>query len=448
MEFFSATDYNTIYWTGQIVDDRLQLHSTRESKRIDPLIFHSALVFNRADKEIVYCCSTPDNYQVSLFQLKFQSDTLSSWEKQKDFPRYENDVKETILQLKLDSNDRMLMGSTGRGFVIWDQDTENPIASEAIYLPLPHGVRNITTRMMQSNSIMVSSHLNYAVAGVRKNLYVWCLKSKELVKVLDAHFGRIIQLEALTIGSWNSVITSSIDRSVKVWNVNNIFEQVHVIDRHELQIDNISLSKDTALAVTVTRGCVGVWNIIEGRLLAKLADSPLGAIVTKAEITNNGKYILSSETGKLLIWNRVSEQVIHRHDQPNIQQITFLENQEKILVVSCQSAVQPTAAVANAEEGAPTPATNKFTALATVRTVPEGNILFSFEFNIRMIPGIPFRCAVLTADWLHIVVVAVDKGNKDFIGVYSASNGSLVQKITLKGCNIKVVTSLRLYWGL
>lgn len=72
-----------------------------------------------------------------------------------------------------------------------------------------------------------------------KNLYVWCLESKQLMKVLDAHFGRIIQLESLTIGSWNSVITSSIDRSVKIWNINNIFEEVHVIDRHELQIDSI-----------------------------------------------------------------------------------------------------------------------------------------------------------------------------------------------------------------
>lgn len=71
----------------------------------------------------------------------------------------------------------------------------------------------------------------------RKNLYVWSLETSDLVKILDAHFARIIQLEALTVGNWNSVVTSSIDRSVKVWNINNIFEQVHVIDRHELQID-------------------------------------------------------------------------------------------------------------------------------------------------------------------------------------------------------------------
>jgi WD40 repeat protein len=86
------------------------------------------------------------------------------------------------------------------------------------------------------------------------------METSELLKVLDAHFGRIISLEPLTIGNWNSVsydlksecvkhtliltyfiqiITSSIDRTVKVWNINNIFEQVHVIDRHEVQIDGI-----------------------------------------------------------------------------------------------------------------------------------------------------------------------------------------------------------------
>lgn len=436
MDFFNPSEYNAVFWTGQITDDKLRLDSIRETVTIDPLLFHSAMVFNKA-RDVVYCCSNPDNYQVTVYQLTTPGDTVANWNILRDMPRYENDMKENILQLKLDSNDRILMGSTGKGFVIWDMEQENPISTDAIYLPLPHGVRNITTRMMQSNSIMVSSHLNYAVAGVRKNLYVWCLKTRDLVKILDAHFGRIIQLEALTIGNWNSVITSSIDRSVKVWNINNIFEQVHVIDRHELQIDNISLSRDTELAVTVTRGCVGVWNIIQGRLLAKLADSPLGAIVTHSEITNNGKYIISSETGKLLIWNRVSEQVIHRHDQPNIQQITFLENQEKMLVVSCQNVLP---AVSHSEEGgtAGPPANNKLTALVTVRTVPDGNIIFSFEFPVRLIPGIPFRCAVMSADWSHIVVVAVDKGNKDYIGVYSGTNGSLVQKITLKGCNIKV----------
>lgn len=87
----------------------------------------------------------------------------------------------------------------------------------------------------------------------------------------------------------------------------------------------------------MTRGCVGVWEIRSGRLLSKLADSHLGAIVTHAAITADGKYIVSSETGKLLIWNRVSEQVLFRDDQPGIQQIKFLENGEKVLAISCKN---------------------------------------------------------------------------------------------------------------
>lgn len=66
-----------------------------------------------------------------------------------------------------------------------------------------------------------------------------------------------------------------------------------------------------------------------------MADSHLGAIVTHAEITPDGKYIISSETGKLLIWNRVSEQVLYRDDQPGIQQIKFLDGGEKVLAISC-----------------------------------------------------------------------------------------------------------------
>lgn len=43
------------------------------------------------------------------------------------------------------------------------------------------------------------------------------------------------------------------------------------------------------VAITVTRGCVGVWDMMVGKLIARLADSPLGAIVTHAVITQDGR---------------------------------------------------------------------------------------------------------------------------------------------------------------
>lgn len=182
----------------------------------------------------------------------------------------------------------------------------------------------------------------------------------------------------------------------------------------------------TGLAATVTRSCVGVWEIRSGRLLSKLADSRLGAIVTHAEITSDGKYIVSSETGKFIIWNRVSEQVLCREDLPGIQQVKFLEFGERVLTISCANINRNTA-----DDG------GDLIAVAKVRTMPTGTLQFAFEYPFRMIPGISFRNAVITADSSHIVVVTIDKMNKDCISVFNAI-GNYVHKVPLRGCNIKV----------
>lgn len=181
------------------------------------------------------------------------------------------------------------------------------------------------------------------------------------------------------------------------------------------------------MAVTVTRSCVGVWETRSGRLLSKLADSHLGAIVTHAEITADGKYIVSSETGKLLIWNRVSEQVLFRDEQPGIQQIKFLEGGEKFLSISCSNINRKTE---DAECG-------DLMALVRVRSIPDGILQCGFEYPFKVIPGISFRNAIVTSDSNHIVVVSVDKTNKDSIGIFNSS-GNLVHKIALRGYNIKV----------
>lgn len=266
MQIFEPTVYHIIYWSGQITTGRLRIDSFSNESKTDPLLYHSVLASNK-QWDRIFCCPNPNNFSVSEFKYMLNEEKKSYyWQHAQDLGCYDNYEKEALLQLKLDQNDRFLIGTAGKGFIVWDFNEENRIGDGAIYLPLPHGVRNISTKMMLSNSMMVSSKLDYSVAGVRfvllktdmhllrgitrikcsisliffrKNLYIWCLQTRQLVKVLDAHFGRIIQLEALTIGNWNCAITSSIDRSVKVWNINNIFEQVHVIDRHELQIDHI-----------------------------------------------------------------------------------------------------------------------------------------------------------------------------------------------------------------
>nr|CAI5835187.1 unnamed protein product [Callosobruchus analis] len=425
MELDNKTQYRIIFWKGTLDDENMRLLLVTEDGSYKCLEYHSALVLSK-DKNTVYACTTPGTYQISKF---IKSEDTKTWEKVEDLPRAGNDELEMMLQLKLDKDDKYLFGTTSNGFVIWDLDEENKTYEEAIVLTLPYGTRNITTKMLQSNSIVLSAHKNYAIAGVRKNLYVWSMEKKKLVKILDAHFGRIIQLEALTIGNWNSIVTSSIDRTAKVWNINNIFETVHVIDRHELQVDSISLSDNLSLAVTTTRNCVGVWDLRIGKLIAKLADSPLGAIVTHAMITPDGKYIISAESGNFLIWLRLTQMVIFKEEQPGIRQLTLIEDGTKVLSISKPSNPPGTDFV-------------RTTATVCVREVPSGDMVYTFEYPVRSTTGVPFRPAVITSDQQYLVLAAADKTNRDCVIVHNAQNGGLLHRIPLKASAIKDISGL------
>ncbi|XP_049825029.1 NACHT and WD repeat domain-containing protein 2 [Aethina tumida] len=421
MEFDNKEEYRIIFWKNSLEDEKmLFLYHNNAGGDFEMKSFRGAMITN-ANKDVLYCCANENDYTVSKF---IRNDSEKVWEFVEDLPKLDDEA-EAMLQLKLGSQDTILYGTTSNGFVIWDLNEDN----KATVLTLPYGTRNITTKMLQSNSIMLSGHKNYAIAGVRKNLYVWSMESRNLMKILDAHFGRIIQLEALTIGNWNSIVTSSIDRTVKVWNINNIFEQVHVIDRHELQVDSISLSDNLSLAVTATRNCVGVWDLRIGKLVCKLADSPLGAIVTHAIITPDGKYIISAETGNLLIWLRLTQQVVFKDEQPGIKQLTLIDSGTKVLSISKPS--NP-------------PGSDLVRTVATVclREIPSGEMIYSFEYPVRSITGVPFRPAVVTSDNQHLVVSAADKTNRDCLIVHNAQNGAPVHKITLKQCGIKDISGL------
>ena len=52
-------------------------------------------------------------------------------------------------------------------------------------------------------------------------------------------FQRIVEIKSLVVGSDNCVITSSIDRSIKIWDLDHIFEKERHIDKHSLTIDAI-----------------------------------------------------------------------------------------------------------------------------------------------------------------------------------------------------------------
>lgn len=151
-------------------------------------LFNSAMVMD-AEKKVIYACTEDNTFTVQKYQ---RNDELKKWEFIEGLAQTGADDIEVMLQLKLgkeekilfgehfvifiinqislsskESSKNVLKGTTLNGFVIWDFNEEDAISTEAIVLQLPHGTRNISTRMLQSNSIMLSAHRNYAIAGVR-----------------------------------------------------------------------------------------------------------------------------------------------------------------------------------------------------------------------------------------------------------------------------------------
>lgn len=46
------------------------------------------------------------------------------------------------------------------------------------------------------------------------------------------------------------------------------------------------------------------------------------------------RYIVATESGNVLVWNRITEQVLFKEEQPNVKQLTLIENSSKFMAVS------------------------------------------------------------------------------------------------------------------
>ena len=207
-------------------------------------------------------------------------------------------------------------------------------------------------------------------------------------------------------------------RQVKVWNINYIFEKTHHIDRHELPIDSVSLSTAKGIAVTVTRGCIGVWDLLTGKLKRRIADSALGAIITHAIVTADGKYIISAESGFVLYWDLRAEKVIYRDEQKNILQVMLYENESKSAVVS-RLGVAP-----------------NVKALVITRTFPEGVVGVNFEFPYRN-----FKNIVISPDEKLFIAYGSEKF-KDTLYAFDAETGENLHKFLVKYQNFKDVNKI------
>lgn len=334
------------------------------------------------------------------------------WKKQRSLlPLKVQEEGNVLLSITESHRKDFIVGVNLRGFTVYAKDALN----KPKYFALPSGVRNISVQSLQVVSRILFTKWNqYAVAGIRRNLYIWSVSETSLMKVIDAHYGRIVEMLPLEVDNINAVATSSLDRTVKVWNMKNIFEQVHAIDRMELPIESIAFGNE--IAASVTRSSVGVWHLKTGKLVSSLAYSPIGAIVTHAVISLDGNKLVSVESNHIHVWDLRTSKVIHRNPCSGIKDLQIISKSESFFVVSEEDDFQD----------------DKFVSykllVFEVMLIQEEK--YSIQFLGRKKESLKSPC--VTVDGQFIVLAVIDaETDKDCVQVFSSASGSFLHRIAL-----------------
>ena len=417
----SLSNYSFLHWSGDMNNTDMALATYKDDDLIQPLEFHNGIALNKSQNK-AYVCSKPGSHDIQMYEFRH-----GQWYEDKNYENKEHPV----VEIKLSQDEQFIIATHMTGFILWKTTigmswkrfgglsgvASMANASKPKRLGLPPGIRNVAKRMNMSNSCILSTGHKYAIAGIRKQMYIWNVNREELVKCFDAHFGRIIDVQALTMGDWNLAISSSIDRTVKVWNIDYMFEHVHEIDRHEIKIESVQLSTSAGIAVTVTRNCIGIWNILTGKLQSKLSDSTHGAICTHAVITTSGKLAVSAECGFILYWNIKDEMVIFKEQQEHVLQMFLFDNEASLMVAS--------------KIKIPT-----LNSLCIVRNIPGGTKQFQFNFPYRQ-----HRSIVLTSDEQMFVAYGCE-AFQDILFVFGRKKGELIAKYPIRYPDFKEVSFL------
>lgn len=173
---------------------------------------------------------------------------------------------------------------------------------------LPRGLRNISVELnrCQVNSLRVASHATqeYLVAACGRKLLFYALfygAQAQLVRSIDAHGARIVQLLAIPSARQQTkargehsnsvknkqqqqqqqlcIASASMDKSVKIWNLDNLNKDMHTVCRLQNGIESMSVASQRPLCACLARGELGVWDWRTLRILIRLQPADLAQIL-------------------------------------------------------------------------------------------------------------------------------------------------------------------------
>lgn len=414
-------DYMLLYYKCIIDHDKqlnqpdCQNHSNLHHymPRCAKIEIHSALVLNKTKTKLYTCIEIAENF-IECFRNKPEKSSLShdqDKEKQRIW-KYNctlDENRDKIYSLVLSDNEAYMLAVVVWGFKVFYLRT-----GQSKPLKLPINIKNIQigTKKLHFPALF-SKDNQYVVAGVRDKIYLWDTSYGLLIKTLDAHYGRITCLLGSNNEQKDFVLSSSMDKTIRIWNLKNIMEEEFQLDRLDKPVDCINVSSLALIALAQTRTQLALISLKDGRIKKSLCHNPHGAIFNCSALTTTGAFAASAESNRLIIWDldEIKVTFASSPESPNAQIRQLLFHNAEINIL-CASVDNVTKAVTITNYG-----------------IPDGEIVYKIEYSLKN-PS-DFKNCIVTSDEAYIVIFRNDK-KVDMLGIYKADDGTLLHNVKLQ----------------
>jgi len=236
------------------------------------------------------------------------------------------------------------------------------------------------------------------------------------IKTLDAHYGRINIMLGSSSSSKNLVLSGSMDKTIKIWNIDNILEEDFPLDHLDKPVEMLHVSIQAGIAIAQSRNQLVIISLKDGRIKSSLCNSPHGAIFSCSTLTNSGLMAASSESNRLIVWNLVTKSPIYVGSVPSktisIMQLRFHQNDKYLLCAYLEN-------------------TKKIVSI-TNYLLPfesqEMNLVYTEELALKSVND--YKNFILTSDEVYLVYYRDDK-KSDMLAVHLAVEGTLCHYVKL-----------------
>ncbi|CAF4058893.1 unnamed protein product, partial [Rotaria sp. Silwood2] len=344
---------------------------------------------------------------------------------------YEN--KDRIFSLNLSEDENYLMAVIFKGFRIF---------SFRSYLwktcLLPGSVRNIMSGTKRLTYTAAFSQDNrYCIACVKSSVYLFEIEWGDLVASFDSHFGRILVVKCLSTGSGgnNYVITTGMDKTTKVWNLQNAKEKSISIAQLDKSIEMMHISTETRIILAQSRTQLYLFNMRSGLMIGQLSVNPHGSIYQCTVLCTNGLFAASAESNNFVIYDIEERKTSFITPLKNVAQLLLHSAETMILVLTTE--VVPTQVSSASNNGPVNTSPNGQTVRAISYGIPDGDLIYEILSNMKR-SNQPKNVACTTDDTYFVFIE--EKKNSEILALYDPMTGEHVHNIKLNYPAYKEIT--------